>query len=171
MTVLRIESSSEMEALGAAVGGHLVAGNVVVLHGPLGAGKTTFTRGVGAALEVEGVIQSPTFVVAREHAPAHAGRPRLVHVDAYRLSHADELVDLDIDYDHSVVVIEWGRPFVEKVVDQRLDVDIHTSTEDSNDLSAPSEDGERVVTLTAHARAETDSRFHALLAVLNDFGH
>jgi ATPase, YjeE family len=83
-----------MEALGEAVGSHLQAGDVVVLHGPLGAGKTTFTRGVGAALQVEGQIQSPTFVVARDHKRVAEGQPPLIHVDAYRLSHAEELVDL-----------------------------------------------------------------------------
>ena len=160
-----------MEALGEAVGSHLQAGDVVVLHGPLGAGKTTFTRGVGSALQVEGNIQSPTFVVARDHRRVVAGEPPLIHVDAYRLSHAEELVDLDLDYDHSIVVIEWGRPFVEKVVDQWLDVDIDSPLADSDDTDVPSDTGDRVVTVTAHSRQGGNTRFASLLEALNDFGH
>jgi len=160
-----------MEALGEAVGARLQAGDVVVLHGPLGAGKTTFTRGVGEALGVAGAIQSPTFVVARDHKRLAGTEPPLVHVDAYRLSHAEELVDLDVDYDHSIVVIEWGRPFVERVADQWLDIDIHTPSEDSDGPDVPSDAGDRVVTITAHSSQGGDTRFGPLVEALNDFGH
>ncbi|WP_441294332.1 tRNA (adenosine(37)-N6)-threonylcarbamoyltransferase complex ATPase subunit type 1 TsaE, partial [Curtobacterium sp. B18] len=74
---------------------------------PLGAGKTTMTRGLGAALGARGQVSSPTFVLARTH-PTTAG-PDLVHVDAYRLSDPVELDDLDLDWDASIVVVEWGR--------------------------------------------------------------
>jgi len=69
------------------------------------------------------------------------------------------------------VVIEWGRPFVERVVDQWLDVDIHTPVEDSDDTDVPSDSGDRVVTVTAHSRQGVDTRFAPLLEELNDFGH
>ena len=99
-----VNSASEMEALGAEVATWVVAGDVILLSGPLGAGKTTFTRGVGRALDVSGAITSPTFVIAREH----AGSPNLIHVDAYRVGSAWELEDLDLDTDNAVTVVEWG---------------------------------------------------------------
>ncbi|MFM9785724.1 tRNA (adenosine(37)-N6)-threonylcarbamoyltransferase complex ATPase subunit type 1 TsaE, partial [Streptomyces scabiei] len=86
----------------------LEPGDVVVLTGPLGAGKTTLTRGIGAGLGIRGPVQSPTFVIARTH-PSLVGGAPLVHVDAYRLGAAVELDDLDIDVEHSVVIVEWGR--------------------------------------------------------------
>ncbi|MDO9397672.1 MAG: tRNA (adenosine(37)-N6)-threonylcarbamoyltransferase complex ATPase subunit type 1 TsaE, partial [Herbiconiux sp.] len=94
-----------MHALGVEIAGLLEAGDVVLLSGDLGAGKTTFTRGLGEGLGVRGPVTSPTFVLARTH-PSLVGGPALVHVDAYRLGSALELDDLDIDFAHSVVVVE-----------------------------------------------------------------
>ncbi|QCU79302.1 tRNA (adenosine(37)-N6)-threonylcarbamoyltransferase complex ATPase subunit type 1 TsaE [Citricoccus sp. SGAir0253] len=94
--------------------GVLRAGDVLILTGELGAGKTTFTQGLGAGLGVREGIISPTFVLSRIH-PALAEGPDLVHVDAYRLGSAGELLDLDLDAtaDRSVTVVEWGRGMAE----------------------------------------------------------
>jgi tRNA threonylcarbamoyladenosine biosynthesis protein TsaE len=107
-----VAGTAEMEALGRELGARLRAGDLVVLTGPLGAGKTTLTRGIGEALHVRGPVTSPTFVLARTH-PALGDGPDLVHVDAYRLGNAVELDDLDIDYESSVVVAEWGHGLIE----------------------------------------------------------
>jgi len=145
---------------------------VVVLHGALGAGKTTFARGVGESLGIQGAIASPTFVVARTHPRSVAEHAPLVHVDAYRLAHAEELVDLDIDYDHSIVLIEWGRAYVERVADQWLDIDIETRASLDEDDQPMEDDRERLVTLSAHSRSgEPAQRFTSLMEDLNDFGH
>ena len=108
-------STEEMGALGARLAAVLRAGDLVVLTGPLGAGKTTLTRGLGAALGARGQVSSPTFVLARTH-PTTAG-PDLVHVDAYRLSDPVELDDLDLDWDGAIVVVEWGRGMVDGISD------------------------------------------------------
>jgi tRNA threonylcarbamoyl adenosine modification protein YjeE len=107
-----IASPEDMQALGEQMGRMLRPGDLVVLTGPLGAGKTTLTRGIAAGLGVRGPIQSPTFVIARTH-PSLVDGPPLVHVDAYRLGSAMELDDLDLDLDNSVVVVEWGRGLVD----------------------------------------------------------
>ncbi len=100
-------------------------GDLVVLSGELGAGKTTLTQGLGTGLGVGGPVISPTFVLSRVHAAAD-GRPTLVHVDAYRLGGAGELDDLDLDLSAptSVTVVEWGRGLVEQAWDDRLEVDL-----------------------------------------------
>ncbi len=100
---------------------HLRAGDVLVLDGPLGAGKTTFTQGLGQALGVRGAVASPTFVISRVH-PSLTGGPALVHVDAYRLGGGVDIddLDLDADVDDAVTVIEWGRDRVEQLVDSHL---------------------------------------------------
>jgi tRNA threonylcarbamoyladenosine biosynthesis protein TsaE len=103
---LVIPDADAMEALGARLAPLLRAGDLVQLDGELGAGKTTLTRGLGAALGAREAITSPTFVLAREH-PTASGTP-LVHVDAYRLTSAVELEDLDLDWEHAIVVVEWG---------------------------------------------------------------
>jgi tRNA threonylcarbamoyl adenosine modification protein YjeE len=103
-----IPDPDAMHALGQELAGLLRAGDLMVLTGPLGAGKTTFTRGLGEGLRVRGPVTSPTFVLARTH-PSTVGGPPLVHVDAYRLASAMELDDLDIDFARSIVVVEWGR--------------------------------------------------------------
>lgn len=109
------------ERFGAGLAALLGPGDVVVLTGALGAGKTTLTRGLGAALGVRGPVSSPTFVLARTH-PSLVGGPELVHVDAYRLGDALELDDLDLDLDASVTVVEWGREVVSAITDEWLDV-------------------------------------------------
>jgi len=129
MTVLldtTVASTAEMGALGARLAAVLRAGDLVVLTGPLGAGKTTLTRGLGAALGARGQVSSPTFVLARTH-PTTAG-PDLVHVDAYRLSDPVELDDLDLDWEASIVVVEWGRGMVDGIGDSVLDVEIVRAT-------------------------------------------
>ncbi|WP_051142736.1 tRNA (adenosine(37)-N6)-threonylcarbamoyltransferase complex ATPase subunit type 1 TsaE [Gryllotalpicola ginsengisoli] len=139
-----------MEALGRELGATLRAGDLVVLTGPLGAGKTTLTRGIGEALGVRGPITSPTFVLARTH-PSLVGGPDLVHVDAYRLRDAVELDDLDIDYERSVVVAEWGHGLIEAESDSWLDVVIarpEGAGDDFDPADAPEEP--RTVTITPH---------------------
>ena len=125
---LKIRSSEEMEQLGVKLAKFLRAGDVVLLEGTLGAGKTTFTRGIGEGLGASGTVQSPTFVLARTH-KTQAG-PKLVHVDAYRLGSAVELDDLDIDFERSIVVIEWPRDFLDGVADSFLKVAIDRASED-----------------------------------------
>ena len=172
MTTINIPRPEQMEQLGREVAAHLGAGDVLVLHGALGAGKTTFSRGVGEGLGVEGAVQSPTFVVARTHLRLNPSLPPLVHVDAYRLAHAEELVDLDIDYDHSIVLIEWGRPYVEHVAEQWLDIDIETRQSLSDTDEEFEDTRDRVVTITSHTRSgQRSERFSQLLEALDDFGH
>ena len=103
-----------MRALGERLGRSVQAGDLVVLTGELGAGKTTLTQGLGVGLGVRGGVTSPTFVIARVH-PSLVGGPDLVHVDAYRLGGIDELDDLDLDtsLDDAVTVVEWGAGLAE----------------------------------------------------------
>ncbi|HKH09378.1 MAG TPA: tRNA (adenosine(37)-N6)-threonylcarbamoyltransferase complex ATPase subunit type 1 TsaE [Agromyces sp.] len=113
--------TDDMEAFGRELGPELRAGDLVVLTGPLGAGKTTLTRGIGAGLGVRGPVQSPTFVLARTHPSLVAGAP-LVHVDAYRLGSAALLDDLDLDFEHSVVVVEWGAGLIDDASESWLEI-------------------------------------------------
>src|SRR5687767_10892135 len=119
-------SPGDMEALGVTIGGMLQPGDLVVLTGPLGAGKTTLTRGIAEGLGVRGPVQSPTFVIARTH-PSLVGGAPLVHVDAYRLGSAAELDDLDIDLERSAVVVEWGRGMVDGLRDVWWEVELERS--------------------------------------------
>ena len=118
-----IASAEGMEMLGREIGAALAAGDLVVLTGPLGAGKTTLTRGIGEGLGVRGPMQSPTFVIARTH-PSLVGGPSLVHVDAYRLGTDGELDDLDIDFARSVVIAEWAAPYAAAVADVWWEIEI-----------------------------------------------
>jgi tRNA threonylcarbamoyladenosine biosynthesis protein TsaE len=118
-----IASPADMESLGEELGRMLRPGDLVVLTGPLGAGKTTLTRGVAAGLGVRGPVQSPTFVIARTH-PSLVGGTPLVHVDAYRLGSPAELDDLDIDFEASAVVVEWGRGMVDGLRDAWWEVEL-----------------------------------------------
>lgn len=123
MTTLTIETPEAMGELGARLARELRAGDVVALNGELGAGKTTLTRGLGEALGIRGAVTSPTFVLARTH-PSETGGAPLVHVDAYRLSHPAELDDLDIDFEASIVVVEWAAGMLDAIVDSWLEVTI-----------------------------------------------
>lgn len=122
-----VTTAADMDVLGRAIGAALEPGDVVVLNGPLGAGKTTLTRGIGAGLGIRGPVQSPTFVLARTH-PSLVDGPPLVHVDAYRLGSAVELDDLDIDVDRSVVVVEWGGGMAEHLTDAWWEIDLVRQT-------------------------------------------
>lgn len=123
MTSLEVRDADEMHALGSRIGEKLQAGDLVVLVGPLGAGKTTFTRGVGEALGAIGNVSSPTFVIARTHKRKDGAAP-MVHVDAYRLGSAEELDDLDIDFKNSIVLVEWGKGMVDGIADNLLEIEI-----------------------------------------------
>ena len=142
---LVIATPEEMGELGALLATQLRAGDLVTLNGELGAGKTTLTRGLGAALGVRGAVTSPTFVLARTH-PRADGAP-LVHVDAYRLSSAIELDDLDIDFAASIVLVEWGEGLLDGITDEWLQLDIvrpvgGTVTDDGVEA--------RTITVTGH---------------------
>jgi tRNA threonylcarbamoyladenosine biosynthesis protein TsaE len=118
-------TAEEMRALGRALAGLLRAGDLVIVSGPLGAGKTTLVQGIGAGLGVRGPVTSPTFILARVHPPLRGG-PGLVHADAYRLASPVEVDDLGLDetLDTSVTVIEWGEGLAEGLAADRLHVTI-----------------------------------------------
>lgn len=111
-----VPGAAQMRGIGSRLAGLLQPGDLVVLTGPLGAGKTTLAQGIGAGLGVRGPVTSPTFVIARVH-PSLRGGPDLVHADAYRLGSRLEVDDLDLDADleHSVTVVEWGEGLVENL--------------------------------------------------------
>ncbi|MEZ0072856.1 tRNA (adenosine(37)-N6)-threonylcarbamoyltransferase complex ATPase subunit type 1 TsaE [Planotetraspora sp. GP83] len=127
---LAAATAEEMRALGAGVATLLRAGDLVVLSGPLGAGKTTLVQGIAEGLKVRGPITSPTFVIARVH-PSLSGGPALVHADAYRLGGSLEVDDLDLDasLDESVTVVEWGEGLVEGLSEERLEIHIERGDE------------------------------------------
>jgi tRNA threonylcarbamoyladenosine biosynthesis protein TsaE len=121
--IVEIPTVAAMQAFGARLARLLRAGDLIVLSGPLGAGKTALAQGIGAGLEVTGRVVSPTFVIARVH---RGGRLPLVHVDAYRLGSIAEVDDLDLDVDlaDGVTVVEWGAGLVEQLTDAWLHVRI-----------------------------------------------
>lgn len=120
---LDLPSTEVTDRVGRALAAELGAGDLLVLSGALGAGKTTLTRGIGAGFGVRGPITSPTFVLARTHPSEHGGAP-LVHVDAYRLSDARELDDLDIDFEGALVIVEWGSGLLDGVAESWLELDL-----------------------------------------------
>lgn len=123
MVELAITTRAAMLDLGHRIASLVRPGDVVILTGDLGAGKTTLTQGIGAGLQVRGPITSPTFVIARVH-PSLVGGPPLVHMDAYRLNSIAEVDDLDLDtaLDVSITVVEWGQGLVEGLAPDRLAV-------------------------------------------------
>jgi tRNA threonylcarbamoyladenosine biosynthesis protein TsaE len=124
-------TADQTHAFGAALAGVLEAGDLLVLSGELGAGKTTFTQGLGEGLGVRAGVISPTFVLVRIHPNLpdgpRPGGPDLVHVDAYRLGSAAEIDDIDLEntMDSSVTVVEWGHDRVEHLSDSRIEIDLH----------------------------------------------
>jgi tRNA threonylcarbamoyladenosine biosynthesis protein TsaE len=125
-----LPTAEDTKALGAELGRQLHAGDVVVLSGPLGAGKTVLAKGIAEAMDVDGPVTSPTFVLARLHRARRPGSPALVHVDIYRLlDHAGadllgelDSLDLDTDLDDAVVIVEWGEGIVERLSQRHLDI-------------------------------------------------
>ena len=132
-----LSTAEDTKALGAELGGQLRAGDVVVLSGPLGAGKTVVAKGIAEAMDVDGPVTSPTYVLARVHRPRRPGDPAMVHVDMYRLlDHAGtdllgelDSLDLDTDLDDAVVVVEWGEGIVERLSERHLDIRLERAAE------------------------------------------
>jgi tRNA threonylcarbamoyladenosine biosynthesis protein TsaE len=131
---LSVPTADDMRQIGETLAGQLRAGDVLVLSGDLGAGKTTFTQGIGAGLKVRGAITSPTFVISRVH-PSLSGGPTLVHVDAYRVGGIAELDDLDLDasLDEAVTVVEWGHGLAEHLAADRLDIVLTRGDDDTDE--------------------------------------
>ncbi|WP_374026337.1 tRNA (adenosine(37)-N6)-threonylcarbamoyltransferase complex ATPase subunit type 1 TsaE [Mycobacterium sp. HNNTM2301] len=125
-----LERVEDTVALGSRLGEQLKAGDVVVLTGPLGAGKTVLAKGIAAAMDVDGPVTSPSYVLARVHPPRRPGTPTMIHVDMYRLLDQDgadllgelDSLDLDTDLDDAVVVVEWGEGIVERLAERHLDI-------------------------------------------------
>jgi tRNA threonylcarbamoyladenosine biosynthesis protein TsaE len=138
-----VPTADEMRALGARLASLLRAGDLVLLSGDLGAGKTTLTQGVGAGLQVRGDITSPTFVIARAH-PSTVGGPPLVHADAYRLGGFAELDDLDLDaaLDDAVTVVEWGEGMAEPLAGDRLEIVVRRRRGTAGGADSDEGDGE-----------------------------
>ncbi|WP_330338298.1 tRNA (adenosine(37)-N6)-threonylcarbamoyltransferase complex ATPase subunit type 1 TsaE [Streptomyces sp. NBC_00557] len=158
-TRLTITSPEQMRELGRRLAKLLRAGDLVMLSGELGAGKTTLTRGLGEGLGVRGAVTSPTFVIARVH-PSLGDGPPLVHVDAYRLGGGlEEMEDLDLDVSlpDSVIVVEWGEGKVEELTEDRLQVVIHRAV-------GATADEVRHVTLTGVGERWADAGLEALTA-------
>jgi tRNA threonylcarbamoyladenosine biosynthesis protein TsaE len=131
--VIIVPTADAMRRLGARLAGELRAGDLVIAAGDLGAGKTTLTQGIGEGLGSRGPIISPTFILSRVH-PSATGQPDLVHVDAYRLTSAAELDDLDLDSStaDAITVVEWGAGLAEGLAEDRLEIGIHTLPEPSS---------------------------------------
>jgi tRNA threonylcarbamoyladenosine biosynthesis protein TsaE len=155
MTLL-LPTVEDTRAFGRRLAALLRAGDLVLLVGPLGAGKTALAQGIGAGLAVDGDVTSPTFVIAR----VHRGRPPMVHVDAYRLGAASdpraEVDDLDLDasVDDSVTVVEWGEGMVEQLADAHLRVCIDRRDDDCREVTLVPHGGDwaqRVAAMVAEA--------------------
>src|SRR5450755_5074248 len=125
-TAIRIATDADMRDRGRRLARLLRAGDLVILAGPLGAGKTTLVQGIGAGLGVRGPATSPTFVIARVHPVESGPGPALVHADAYRLGSIDEVDDLDLDTDaaSAVTVVGWGAGLAEVLAEDRLEITI-----------------------------------------------
>lgn len=124
-----------MHEFGITLSAQFKAGDLIVLIGPLGAGKTTLTRGIAEGLKAIGNVSSPTFVIARTHKREASNVP-MVHVDAYRLGSAAELDDLDIDFENSIVLVEWGKGLLDGISESWLEIAIsrdHVADESGSD--------------------------------------
>ena len=150
-----IETPEAMHELGLTLGATFKAGDLVLLTGPLGAGKTTLTRGIGEALGAIGNVSSPTFVIARTHkldgkrlelGDGVFENTVLVHVDAYRLGSAAELDDLDIDFENSITIVEWGKGYTDGITDCWIEIEIERDHTGASEV--------REVVVTEHDAAE-----------------
>ncbi len=157
-----VREADDATALGERLAPLLQAGDLVVLTGELGAGKTTFTRGLGVGLDVRGAVTSPTFVIARVH-PSNGDGPALVHVDAYRLGGIDELDDLDLDASlaEAVTVVEWGAGLAEGLAEARLEITIARAVGAAAPVEEDAADP-RVVTLQPVGRRWLDTSLDSL---------
>lgn len=172
--VVTLPDADATRAFGRALAAHLRAGDLVILTGDLGAGKTTLTQGIGAGLGVRGQVASPTFIIAREHPalprPDGTRGPDLVHVDAYRLGSLDEVeaLDLDSSLEEAVTVVEWGAGWVESLAADRLEVALTRPRGAASGEPADDEGdgggGERVVTVRAVGDRWTDVPLAVALA-------
>ncbi|OIJ35357.1 tRNA (adenosine(37)-N6)-threonylcarbamoyltransferase complex ATPase subunit type 1 TsaE [Rothia kristinae] len=148
MTEVALPDLAATRSLARVLAAELRAGDLVVLTGELGAGKTTFTRALGQALGVRGSVISPTFVLARIHPNdpdgPRPGGPDLVHVDAYRLGSVEEVDDLDLEatQDRAVTVVEWGRGLVEHLAESRLELTLERATGEAAPMVEGDEDDE-----------------------------
>lgn len=145
-TTLLVSTAEAMRELGERIAVLLRAGDLLILSGPLGAGKTTLVQGIGTGLGVRGPVTSPTFVIARVHPGPVVP---LIHADAYRLGSVIEVDDLDLDTANSVTVVEWGEGLAEGLADDRLEISI----------SPEPDSQERTVRITGYG-----ARWHAVLA-------
>ena len=141
-----VETPEAMHELGLNLGAKFKPGDLVLLTGPLGAGKTTLTRGIGEALGAIGNVSSPTFVIARTH-KLQGKEHVLVHVDAYRLGSAAELDDLDIDFENSITIVEWGKGYTDGITDRWVEIEIERDHTGASEV--------REVVVTEHAAFET----------------
>ena len=135
-TSVTLPTAAQTYDFGRSLAARLRAGDLLILTGDLGAGKTTLTQGLGEGLGVRGAVTSPTFVISRVH-PSRGIGPALVHVDAYRLGDAAELddLDLDTDVDEAVTVVEWGEGLAEALATDRLELDLHRREDDVRELT------------------------------------
>lgn len=132
-----LETLEDTLEFGTAIGRRLRAGDVVVLSGPLGAGKTALAKGIAQGMEVEGPITSPSYVLARVHRAMSPGHPAMVHVDVYRLLDHDEVdlmaeldsLDIDTDLDEAVAVVEWGEGLAERLSENHLSITLERGTD------------------------------------------
>lgn len=145
LATFTLPTAEHTAAFGRELGRLLRAGDLVVLSGSLGAGKTALTKGIGTGMGVTGTVSSPTFVLARVH-PARPGGTALVHVDAYRLTGAAELDDLDLDTDltAAAVVIEWGAGVADQLSESRLVVHLERLPDDTREATVTAVGGDWV---------------------------
>ena len=149
--------ADQTRALGEDLGRILAAGDLVMLSGGLGAGKTTLTQGIGIGMGVRGRVASPTFIVARVH-PSLSGGPDLIHADAYRIKDLSDLETLDLDssLDEAVTVVEWGEGKAEAMSDERLSIEVRRASGGQADTDGDiidlehMDDGTRLIVLRAH---------------------
>ena len=163
MTLL-VPTSADMEKLGRAWGEILQAGDVIVLTGELGAGKTTLSRGIGEALGVETPVSSPTFIVARTHQRVDVTQPPLVHLDAYRVGSRAELDELDIDVAGSIVLAEWAAPYASALSSTWVEVTVERPVGEAESFE---DDEPRTLTLSNHG--ESSDLIDRLTAASEEF--